>query len=1057
LSAGGALVFPRIFHNQCTRVFFIALLFCLFSGRALAERLPLKAYTTTDGLAHNVINKIVRDSRGLLWFCTEEGLSRFDGYSFTNYGTEHGLPHPSVNDLLETHAGEFWVATNGGLVRFDPKGTPSSRVIYIGDAAVNDKPMFTVVLPSEKARTARATAVLREGRDGTIWCGTWAGLYRLERNGSHLELRYVELGMTRESQDHSLITDLLEDGYGTLWVASLGGLYRRWPDGTTALYTERDGLPSKAIHDLLEDHNGQLWAGTRYAGFFSFAADSSHAQPRVTATYQKWDGETTWVFQLFETSDHRFWIASNSGLTEFVTNRHQGKPEFHKYTSQQGLTYHEITTLNEDAAGNLWLGTNTSGAMKLAHNGLVTYDKQDGIATVNAIFPDQAGGICFRGFVLGDERTSVFEGAKLEVPRAVDHQHLRYGRFDGQRFTWFKPDTPKSGNFGWVCEGVTLQAHDGEWWVGTGEGLFRFPATDDFTQLKHKRPLAVYQTAEGLTGFEQVFRIFEDSRGNIWASTSAGPNALARWERTTGTFQLDLANKAGLPSPVDNLARSFGEDSSGNIWIGFNTGVARFRQEHFTFFGTNEGLPAGAIQYIYSDHKGRLWLALARNGLIRVDDPNAERPTFRSYTTAQGLSSNNVRVIVEDVSGRIYVGTGRGLDRLDPETGRVKYFTTADGLAEGDILAAFRDPDGVLWFGTHRGLSRFAPEADPPAASPPPISIIGVLVAGERHPISVRGEVEISLPDLAPDRNELQIDFVGLSFASGEVLKYQYQLEGADKGWGAPVEQRTVNYARLAPGLYRFLVRAVNSDGVVSATPAAITFNVLPPVWQRGWFLALSVLAVGLAAYSLYRYRVARLVELERVRTRIATDLHDDIGSNLTRISLLSELAKQQKGNGSLLASIADIARESVSSMNDIVWAISPQHDRVLDLTRRMRQHAEDVFTMRDIKLQFNAASSDSDFQLRIGTRRDVLLIFKEAVNNAARHSGCTEVAIDFRPDHHALHLRVSDNGKGFEIGSESDGQGLRSMARRAADIGGELKIESLPGKGTTVRFELPL
>jgi ligand-binding sensor domain-containing protein/two-component sensor histidine kinase len=1050
-------VFTRIFHNQSGKLFFIALLLCLLSGRALAERLPLKAYTTTDGLPHNVINKIVRDSRGLLWFCTEEGLSRFDGYSFTNYGTEHGLPHSSVNDLLETQSGEFWVATNGGLVRFDPKGTPSSRVIYIGDAAVKDKPMFTVVVPSEKARNARATVVLREGRDGTIWCGTWAGLYRLERDGSHLELHYIELGMTGESQDHSLITDLLEDRYGTMWVASLGGLYRRWPDGTTALYTERDGLPSKAIHDLLEDHEGELWAATRYAGFFRFQADSSHAPPAILASYQKWNGRTTWVFQLFETSDHRFWIASNGGLTEFVPDDGQGKPKFRDFTSRQGLTFNEITALSEDAAGNLWLGTNTSGAMKLAHNGFVTYDKQDGVVTVNAIFPDRAGGVCFRGFVLGDERTSLFEGAKLDVLSAAEHQHLRYGRFDGQRFTWFKPDVLKIGNLGWVGEGVTLQAHDGEWWLGTGDGLYRFTATDDFTQLEHKRPLAVYQTAERLKEFEQVFRIFEDSRGNIWASTAGGPNALARWERMTGTFVRDLAKKPGLPSPEDNLARSFGEDSSGNVWIGFSTGVARFRQEHFTFFSTNQGLPAGAIQYIYSDRKGRLWLASARGGLVRVDDPTAERPTFQSYTTDKGLSSNSTTVITEDLSGRIYVGTGRGLDRLDPETGRVKYFTTADGLAEGDILAAARDRDGALWFGTHRGLSRFAPAADPPAASPPPISIMGVLVAGERQPISVRGEVEISLPDLAPDRNELQIDFVGLSFASGEKLRYQYQLEGADKDWGPPVEQRTVNYARLAPGRYRFLVRAVNSDGVVSATPAAITFNVLPPVWQRGWFIALSVLAVGLAGYSLYRYRVARLVELERVRTRIATDLHDDIGSNLTRISLLSELAKQQSGNGKLLSSIADIARESVSSMNDIVWAISPQHDRIVDLTRRMRQHAEEVFSLRDIKLDFAAPASDADIHLPVGTRRDVLLIFKEAVNNAARHSGCSKVAIDFSADHYALHLGITDNGRGFDMRSESEGHGLRSMARRASTLGGELTIDSRPEEGTTVRFALPV
>jgi signal transduction histidine kinase len=217
------------------------------------------------------------------------------------------------------------------------------------------------------------------------------------------------------------------------------------------------------------------------------------------------------------------------------------------------------------------------------------------------------------------------------------------------------------------------------------------------------------------------------------------------------------------------------------------------------------------------------------------------------------------------------------------------------------------------------------------------------------------------------------------------------------------------------------------------------------------------VLALAALGTVAYRYRVARLVQLERMRTRIATDLHDDIGANLTRICLLSELAKQKRGNGNLLSSIADIARESVSSMNDIVWAISPEHDRLLDLTRRMRQHAEEVFALRDIKMEFNAPRSDSDMHMRAGTRRDVLLIFKEAVNNAARHSECTEVLIDFSSEHHALSLQVSDNGRGFEIAAENDGHGLRSMARRALAMGGKLKVESRPGGGTTVQLKLPL
>jgi signal transduction histidine kinase len=211
--------------------------------------------------------------------------------------------------------------------------------------------------------------------------------------------------------------------------------------------------------------------------------------------------------------------------------------------------------------------------------------------------------------------------------------------------------------------------------------------------------------------------------------------------------------------------------------------------------------------------------------------------------------------------------------------------------------------------------------------------------------------------------------------------------------------------------------------------------------------------------YFFYRSRFLRLLEMERIRTRIATDLHDDIGANLTRISLLSEVAKQksENGNENLLTSIAEIARESVASMNDIVWAIAPEHDSLQDLTRRMRRHAEEVFALRDVDLYFNAPASDSDLKLSVGVRRDVLLIFKEAVNNAAKHSDCSKVEIDFRVDNTILFLRIKDNGKGFEIDSENDGQGLRSMTRRAQALGGDLKIDSQKVNGTMVEFEMPL
>ncbi|MGI8734180.1 MAG: ligand-binding sensor domain-containing protein [Pyrinomonadaceae bacterium] len=1028
----------------------------LAPGAALAERLPIKAYTVADGLAHNEVNKIVRDSRGFLWFCTAEGLSRFDGYRFTTYGTNDGLPHNAVEAFLETRAGELWLGTGAGLVRFNPKGAPTDRIVYADETRSGDSAMFTVIVPEDEDRRARYISVLIEGSDGTVWAGTRKGLYRLERAGGYFRLRYVDLQWPSEMPP--VIWDLLEDRHGTLWVAHSGGLIRRRPDGGVAHYTTRDGLPDNQIHDLFEDHRGQLWAGTRGHGFFRFTADQTHAPPSVNFTFAVRDLEQSeWINELFETSDHKLWAATANGLIEFIPDGDDQGRRYRHYTRKNGLSDQGITALNEDMGGNLWLGGEV-GAMKLARVGFISYGEQDGLLTVAAIFGDRTGGTCFRAGLSGDERKTVFEGAQPNFPRPLENRHTRYGRFDGRSFTWLKPDVLTPVQLGWVGEGVTLQARNGEWWLGGGLGLYRFPATDNFAQLKHARPIAVYTTKDGLTS-PQVFRLFEDSRGNIWVSTIAVQNGLARWDRASETWH-DLANTPGLPLPKDDLARAFGEDSAGNLWIGFNGGAARYRDGSFTFITAKDGLPPGGVMNFHTDRNAHLWLASARSGLIRVDDPGAERPVFINYTTAHGLSSDRTEAITEDLSGRIYIGTGRGLDRLDPATGRFKHFTTADGLAPGNVMAAFRDRDGVLWFGTWNGLSRLAPGADDEQSQPPPILITALTVAGKRQSVSALGDTEISLPDLAADSNQLQIDFVALSFAPGEVLRYQYQLEGSDSEWSVPAEQRTVNFANLAPGRYKFSVRAVNSDGAISPQPATVTFTILPPFWQRWWFVMLTLAAICLIVYLLYRYRVARILELANVRTRIASDLHDDIGANLTKISILSEVARQQLGNGddekdSPLASIARISRESVASMSDIVWAINPRRDSLRDVIRRMRLHAEETCLPHEIELEFDAPA-DLDLKLGSETRRSLYLVFKEALNNAVRHSGCWRIRVALSIDRDRLMLELTDNGLGFDAASENDGNGLVSMRRRAEALGGKLEIASSAGNGTTIRLQLP-
>ena len=316
--------------------------------------------------------------------------------------------------------------------------------------------------------------------------------------------------------------------------------------------------------------------------------------------------------------------------------------------------------------------------------------------------------------------------------------------------------------------------------------------------------------------------------------------------------------------------------------------------------------------------------------------------------------------------------------------------------------AIARDGEGALWFVTAHEASRLRPVAERQDASLP-VFISGVRIAGIPMEISALGEAVVAAREFRARDTSLSIDFIALGFGAGDLPRYQYRLEGADREWSAPTEQRTVNYGGLTPGQYRFQVRAVTAAGTVSDPPAEVRFFLPRPVWQRWWFLALLSAITTAALYVAYRYRLAQLLQLERVRTRIASDLHDDIGANLTKISILSEVAKQQHGAGGEnglhpLTSIADLSRESVAAMSDIVWAINPRKDNLLDLVRRMRQHAEETLDAAGIALRFTVPEAGADLKLGADLRRQIYLIFKEALNNLVRHAHASRAAIALQP-----------------------------------------------------------
>jgi signal transduction histidine kinase/streptogramin lyase len=799
---------------------------------------------------------------------------------------------------------------------------------------------------------------------------------------------------------------------------------------------------------LVEDGQEQFWVGARFGlwGISQLAAESTKpAGAIVTRRFATKEGlPCPEVNAVFQGQDGRLWVGADCGLYEFL----KGEKRFRTWLDTKEMPDTRIWSFNEDESGNLWVGT-ANGAIRLARGGFTTYMETDGLS--------------FRDVFHITESSA---GEVMVYTRSRFESQTSYAdRFDGSRFVSQKvaPRAFPRSDFDWWQGQIPIQDHQGEWWWPTRIGLFRFARANRLEELFNARPVAHYTVKDGLPDLF-LRSIFEDHRGDIWISMGADINTkVVRWERATGKFHA-YSEADGLPAKAS--VTTVCQDGAGNLWIGFEQGgVARYAEGRFTTFtGADftgaEAIPEGEINDLFLDSKGRIWIASNSGGLGRIDDPLAQHPQGVVYTTAEGLASNSVFSIAEDRGNKYYVGTGRGLNYIDFDSGSVKLFTTADGLANDEVDSIFRDRRGAFWFGTSTGVSRLLPQAEARRA-PAPIFINSVKITGDPQPVSAVGETDFGGFELAPNQNHIEIGFGSLSFAVGDLIRYQYRLDGADADWQPLTFHRTVNYANLAPGAYRFQVRAVNSEGVSSLTPATLEFRVLAPFWQRWWFISIIAALTAMAFYWLHRYRLAQRLEVERVRTRIASDLHDDIGANLTRIAILSEVAHSHLHGSdekvdTPLSSIARISRESVASMSDIVWAINPQRDTLVDLVRRMRRFAGEISANRRIDIQFRAPETEDAMRLGADVRRDLFLIFKEAINNAARHSGGANVDIDFRPEGMWLVLKVSDDGKGFDTEGQYEGEGLQSMRRRAAKLGGEFHLTSIKGAGTHISVKAP-
>lgn len=944
-------------------------------------------------------------------------------FSYTQrlWQMQDGLPEQVVQAFAQNVDRYLWIATTGGLVRFD--GERFQTFSRENTPAFSENNVFCLTV----------------ARDHTMWIGMEGGGLIRYRDG-HFQRFSAPEGLT-----NGFVRAIREDNQGRIWVGTDGGLFRL-VDERLQRVDDTPGIPALAVHAIHEDRNGQLWVG----GSKLLRVNGISATQYVLAG----KASQNRVKSITETADGTLWVGTVSGLQRMAP----GDAAFKPLPQVQGT----VRVLRETSDGTLWIGTIGRGLFTYRDGRLSKVAVPEPLPsnTVLNLYEDIEGNIWIgtQGGMVRLVRTPV---RTVPLPDASDSDaETIYQDTNGDLWVaavnLFRVHSGKAAAYHFPgISGVRVRNvfrdREGALWIGTeGRGAYRLT----------RQRLIHYSSQEGLVN--NFVRAFLQGRdGSVWIATDEG---VSRW-RPEGITNYRVSDGLAYFS-----TRSVLEDRRGDLWIGTDQGLSRLHQDSFEHDGATEALKNEKVWAIHEDSDGGLWFGTRTGGLYRW-----RSGVLTHYTTAQGLASNGIYELLEDVKNNLWISGPNGisavsrreLDAIAEHPTRpvaLNLYGVSDGLETiqmcgGEKPAGVLTSQGEVWFPSSKGPVRVS-IGSPLPSKPAPVVIDQVIADGLQIPAS-------STISLGPDNAKLEIHYGVVLLRSQERIRFRYMLENFDKNWSEADPTRVAYYTNVPPGRYHFRVVAFQMSNPELVASSSLEIVQLPHFYRTSWFVACVVALLAACVWGIYQFRVRQMRSRFRAvlseRNRLAREMHDTLIQGCASVSALLEAhSSMEQSKSEYHTDLLDCARTQLRSTleeaREAVWGLRSISDSAIDVGL-MLENVTQQFT-REFGVAIDCSISGQPFSLSQSAAHEVLMIAREGLYNAIRHAQPSKIELRLNFDPDKCTLRIVDDGSGFDVQvlthTPEHHYGLLGMQERVERIHGRLTLESTIGKGTEITVEMP-